>query len=109
MGCHSLLQGIFPIQGLNPGLLHRQVDSLPLSHLGSPKLKTESLNPEALPVKVIEKEYSFTIETELNQRMTHVAGHLSGGAKAERALPPVQLGRPDHCTRGLWVQLVLSL
>ena len=21
-GCHSLLQGIFPIQGLNPGLLH---------------------------------------------------------------------------------------
>ena len=22
MGCHALLQGIFPIQGLNPGLLH---------------------------------------------------------------------------------------
>ena len=22
MGCHSLLQGIFPTQGLNPGLLH---------------------------------------------------------------------------------------
>ena len=26
--------GIFPTQGLNPGLLHWQVDSLPLSHLG---------------------------------------------------------------------------
>ena len=32
-GCHFLLQGIFPTQGLNPSLLcllHRQVDSLPL-------------------------------------------------------------------------------
>ena len=24
MGCHGLLQGIFPTQGLNPGLLHRR-------------------------------------------------------------------------------------
>ena len=31
MGCHFLLQGIFPIQGLNPGLLRWQADSLPLS------------------------------------------------------------------------------
>ena len=31
-GCHSLLQGIFPIQGLNPCLLHRQVNPLPLNH-----------------------------------------------------------------------------
>ena len=36
MGCHFLLQGIFPTQGLNPSLLHWQVDSLPLSHQGSP-------------------------------------------------------------------------
>ena len=39
MGCHFLLQGIFPIQGSNPslvGLLHWQADSLPLRHLGSP-------------------------------------------------------------------------
>ena len=27
VGCHALLQGIFPTQGLNPGLL--QADSLP--------------------------------------------------------------------------------
>ena len=35
MGCHFLLQGIFPIQGLNPHLLslpHWQIDFLPLSH-----------------------------------------------------------------------------
>ena len=34
--CHFLLQGIFPTQGSNPHLLHWQVGSLPLSHLGSP-------------------------------------------------------------------------
>ena len=39
MGCHALLQGIFPIQGLNPSLLHllhcRQILYC-LSHKGSP-------------------------------------------------------------------------
>ena len=37
-GCHFLLQGIFLTQGSNPhllGLLHWQVDSLPLHHLGT--------------------------------------------------------------------------
>ena len=29
--------GIFPDQGLNPCLLHRQADSLPLSHQRSPR------------------------------------------------------------------------
>ena len=29
VGCHALLQGIFPTQGMNPGLLDWQVDSLP--------------------------------------------------------------------------------
>ena len=29
VGSHSLLQGIFPTQGLNPGPLHWQADSLP--------------------------------------------------------------------------------
>ena len=38
-GCHALLQGIFPTQGLNPRLLcllHWQVDSLPLEAHGKP-------------------------------------------------------------------------
>ena len=38
MGCHFLLQGIFPTQGSNLHLLcllHWQADSLPLHHLGS--------------------------------------------------------------------------
>ena len=35
VGCHFLLQGIFPIQGLNLCLLNWQEDSLPLSQQGS--------------------------------------------------------------------------
>ena len=35
MGCHFLLQGIFPTQGLNSHLLPWQAGSSPLSHLGS--------------------------------------------------------------------------
>ena len=36
VGCHSLLQGIFPTQGLNPGLLHCGQILYHLSHQGSP-------------------------------------------------------------------------
>ena len=36
VGCHFLLQGIFPTQGLNLCLLHWQMGSLALYHLGSP-------------------------------------------------------------------------
>ena len=46
-GCHFLLQGIFPIHGSNSCLLHLlhwQVGSLPLSHLGSPRESTEVAN-----------------------------------------------------------------
>ena len=35
-GCYALLQGIFPTQGLNPGLLHCRWILYCLSHQGSP-------------------------------------------------------------------------
>ena len=38
VGCHFLLQGIVPTYVSNLCLLHWQMDSLPLSHLGSPHL-----------------------------------------------------------------------
>ena len=38
VGCHSLLQSIFPIQGLNLGLLHCRRSLNNLSHQGSPRL-----------------------------------------------------------------------
>ena len=37
MGCHSLLQGIFPTQGLNPGLPHCRQILYHQSHQGSPR------------------------------------------------------------------------
>ena len=36
VGCHALLQGLFPTQRLNPYLLHWQVGSLPLMPPGKP-------------------------------------------------------------------------
>ena len=48
MGCHFLLQGIFPIQGLNLHLLCVQVDYLPLSHLESPDKTNYKLADTAL-------------------------------------------------------------
>ena len=42
MGCHAILQGIFPTHGSNPsvlGLLHWQVGSLPLTPSGKPSKK----------------------------------------------------------------------
>ena len=45
MGCHVLLQGIFPAQGLNPGLLHCGQMLYHLCQQGSPMLNTnESFN-----------------------------------------------------------------
>ena len=36
VGCHALLQGIFPTQGSNPGLLHGRQILYQLSYKGSP-------------------------------------------------------------------------
>ena len=38
VGCHALLQGIFPAQGLNPGLPHCREILYHLSHPGSPSV-----------------------------------------------------------------------
>ena len=46
VGCHALLQGVFPTQGLNPCLLrvlHWRGNSVPLHHLGSLLLLLEWL------------------------------------------------------------------
>ena len=43
MGYHVLLQGIFPTQGLKPGLLHWQIDSLPPNLILSPEYSLMTL------------------------------------------------------------------
>ena len=56
VGCHFLLQGIFPTQGSNQGLLHCRQTLYPLSHQGSPcytisqfsrSVVSDSLRPHA--------------------------------------------------------------
>ena len=44
VGCQFLLQGIFPTQGLNPGLPHCRQTLYLLSHQGSPGCLVGSLN-----------------------------------------------------------------
>ena len=46
VGCHFLLQGIFPTQGLNPGLSHCRQMLYRLSHQGSPLVSKD--NPKHL-------------------------------------------------------------
>ena len=50
VGCHFLLQGIFPTQGLNPGLLHCRQILYRLSYKGrpSPSVVSNSLRPYGL-------------------------------------------------------------
>ena len=48
MGSLSLLQGIFPIHGLNPGLLHCRQILYQLSHKGSPLSPRVCLNSYSL-------------------------------------------------------------
>ena len=38
VGCHAILQGIFPSQGSNPGLPHCRLILYHLSHQGSPRI-----------------------------------------------------------------------
>ena len=44
VGCHFLLQGIFPTQGSNVGLLHFKLILYHLSHQGSPKHTVKIIN-----------------------------------------------------------------
>ena len=44
VGCHALLQGIFPTQGSNPGLPYYRQILYRLSHQGSPRKLVGSLS-----------------------------------------------------------------
>ena len=59
VGCHALLQGIFPTQGQNPGLLHCRRILYCLSHQGNPASLVElayfsHLSPIAFHIQKLE-------------------------------------------------------
>ena len=51
VGCHFLLQGIFPTQGSNPGLLHCRWILYHLGHQGSPRQRV-SLQEKASEISM---------------------------------------------------------
>ena len=53
VGSLSLLQGIFPTQGSNPGLLHCRQILHQLSHQGSPKIYIKPFKPFLSGIKYI--------------------------------------------------------
>ena len=50
VGCHFRLQGIFPTQGSNPGLLHYRQMLYHLSHQGSPDSHKQTLIPKKISI-----------------------------------------------------------
>jgi len=53
VGCHALLQGIFPIQGSNSGILHCRWILYHLSHQGSPcHLSTPNQRPPIIKLQL---------------------------------------------------------
>ena len=64
VGCHFLLQGIFPTQGLNPCflcLLHWQVDSLPLAPPGNPLIQSREQKISYPSASVTKTNMSFPL------------------------------------------------
>ena len=55
VGCHALLQGIFPIQGSNPGLPHWRQILYHLSHQGSPSLLLPHIRNQLTPPQGVRK------------------------------------------------------
>ena len=60
VGCHSLLQGTLPTQGLNPGLLHCRWIFYSLSYLGSPYVGNHHLKSWRLPPVFSSISYIFS-------------------------------------------------
>ena len=61
MGCHALLQGIFPIQGSNPYLLQSRQILYPLSHLGGTLVSLTPLENWLRPGKMDTVQTLFKI------------------------------------------------
>ena len=101
MGCHALLQGIFPTQGWNPGLLcilHWQVVSLLLAPPG--KLQNTDIN--------------FIFFKKETEEFAHSRGSPLGtigdpGASSTTSHPPAHAPHSLNWPLPLWMALLLGV
>ena len=82
VGCHALLQGIFPTERLNPGLPHCRSIFHQLSHQGSPRIQewvaylspVDLPNPGIKPASPALPADSLSAELSWNSRFRTIAG-----------------------------------
>ena len=123
VGCHFLLQRIFPTQGSNPQLLHLlhwQAESLPLRHLGSPtqlyfnsKTKANTYKWwEPMTFELPPTAFSFLLFSFLSSRsLTPRRGSQENkGRPLPLSSPYPSVERSSHLEKGRWSMfLILSL
>ena len=81
MDCHFLLQGIFPTQELNPGLLHCRQTLYQLSYKGShPTVKPELKQTPGVPVEG--SLHHNVQESKREVEQGQCKEHCSGGPQA---------------------------
>ena len=76
VGSHSLLQGIFPTQGSNPGLPHCSWILYPLSHKGSPRIPEWVAYPFSSRSPALQVD---SLPTELSGKPSHYISINSSG------------------------------
>ena len=105
VGCHSLLEGIFPPQGSNPGLLHCRWILHQLSYQGSPYLNIIKVNYEKPTVNIIlngEKQKAFPLRLGTKQRcpilkllLNIVLEVLATATRKEKPVKGIQIGKEE--------------
>ena len=104
LGCHSLLQGIFPTQGLNLGLLHCRQILYHLSHQGSPSTDSQThksiLNKIDYFKTVVKNHYTRFSITQVTQFSSNCGYPGTPALQADSLLsePP---GKPTTIVRSL--------
>ena len=111
VGCHSLLQGIFPTQGLNPGLLHCRWVHYPLSHQGNPSASVCCFFLSLLKHSVLLHPW-VVLATQLHGasaslcsahnstvHLHHCVQHTTPGASASLCSAHNSTVHPHHCAQ----------
>ena len=83
VGCHALLQGIFPTQGSNPGLPHCRWILYCLSHQGSPCCPEEEPEAQRAPL-----EASVTKQGMLSDSSSSLKAPQEQGLGLLHVVPP---------------------